>query len=117
MPATVPTGYRCELQAYDTRQYYGEVHGNGFNHCTHGVRMKSQACIYKLHHIFFVGQYRREACNPTNLGIADRPPAFRPVSVSLFRGAIHLFIDLGGRSDPNKLVEITRKLHVTRRRC
>lgn len=82
VPAAVPTGYRCELQAYDTRQYYGEVHGNGFNHCTFGVLMKSQVCIYKLHHILFFPQYRREACNPTNLGVADRPPAFRPVSVS-----------------------------------
>lgn len=28
-------------------------HGRGFNHCTFGILMKSQVCIYKLHHFLF----------------------------------------------------------------
>jgi hypothetical protein len=81
-PAAIPPGYGCELQAYDTEQLHGEVYGHGFNHCAHGLLMKSQVCIYKLHHILFFPDWRKEKCEPANFGTEDLPPAFRPLSVS-----------------------------------
>lgn len=81
VPAAVPPGFRCELEAYDTQQRGNSVYGRGYNHCTVGLLMESQVCVYKLHHILFFPQFRRERCNPTELGVHDRPPSFRVLDV------------------------------------
>jgi hypothetical protein len=80
--AAIPPGYACELHAYDAKQLFGDVYGHGYNHCSVGLLMKSQVCIYKLHHILFFSDWRKEKCQPAALGVPDRPPAFRALSVS-----------------------------------
>lgn len=79
----VPPGFACELVAYNPYVFKQprlpfSVYGGGFNSCTTGLNMRSQACVFKQHHVLLIPYYKVARCSVVR---SDRRATFRPVSV------------------------------------
>jgi hypothetical protein len=82
-PRAVPPGFACELAAFNPSAFKQpktpfSVYGAGYNNCSVGLNMQSQACVFKEHHVLFVSYYRVTQCSAVK---HDRRATFWPVSV------------------------------------
>ncbi|MDQ3879572.1 MAG: hypothetical protein M3295_00595 [Chloroflexota bacterium] len=71
----------CTLYAYDPYLFAFRgrktVEGTGWQSCALGVGQRTQACLYKLHHVLFFNRWKKTRCGRD---VYDRRPTFRPVA-------------------------------------